>query len=96
MGMLLPVNQTVAKESFGKKIIDCTLEEDILKASSQEADGPIVKIVVMNSLRQIVLTESCGYQYNCEAYVGDLPVGTYAATVQTTRSSFVKVFTIAQ
>ena len=92
MGSLLPINETVAKESFGKKIINCHLEDDILLASSGESDGPISKIVITNSQKQIVLIESCGNQYRCEAYVGDLPSGNYVATVITTRSSYTTGF----
>lgn len=96
MGTLLPFNETVAKESFAKKIINCHLEEDILLASSSESDGPITKIVVINSQKQVVLIETCGSQYRCEAYVGELPLGNYTATVITTRSSYTTGFAITQ
>ena len=77
LGMLLPASEITAKESAAKRIINIAIEEDILRTSSQEQDGPIVKVTLMNNQRQIVHTEECGYNYQCFSYVGDLPSGSY-------------------
>jgi hypothetical protein len=94
LGMLLPVSETTAKESAAKSIINILIDDEVLRASSQEQDGPIVKIVLLNDMRQIVQTEMCGYGYYCETYLRDLPAGLYIARVETTKTSYATVITV--
>ncbi|MCW5908635.1 MAG: hypothetical protein KIS94_12305 [Chitinophagales bacterium] len=98
MGMLLPTQTITAKETTSvasQKIVDVFLEDEVLIAHSQTVDGPIIKIVVTNVARAVVLTEDCGgYSYECSAYVGNLPAGLYVATVITTRSVHAQAFTL--
>lgn len=94
LGMLLPASEITAKESAAKRIINIAIEEDILRTSSQESDGPIVKVTLMNSQRQIVLTEECGSNYQCFSYVGDLPSGSYLVTVTTTKLTYTEMVSV--
>lgn len=98
VGMLYPTHNITAKATLSatsQKIVDCHLEHDLLIAHSEVADGPIIKIVITNQARMVVLTEDCGgYSYECAAYVGNLPAGLYVATVTTTRTVYSEAFTL--
>lgn len=96
-GLLLPVKQTTARELVAKhKIVDCTLEEDVLRAFSEQKDGPIMKMVITNSEQQVVQIEYCGGRYTCEAYVGELPAGNYKVTVTCTMTQYTQAFYISE
>lgn len=84
IGMLLPTLKTTAKENL-KKIIEISLEEDVLLASSSSEDGVISKIIITDKSRQTVASQTCGGYY-CQVYVGNLPAGNYTAQVFTSRS----------
>lgn len=98
VGMLYPTQNITAKTTAAataQKIVDVFLEDEVLIANSQEVDGPIIKIVITNQARTVVLTEDCGgYSYECAAYVGNLPAGLYVATVTTTRTVYSEAFTL--
>jgi hypothetical protein len=84
IGMLLPTLKTTAKENL-KKIIEISLEEDVLLASSSSEDGVISKIIITDKSRQTVASQTCGGYY-CQVYVGNLPAGSYTAQIHTSRS----------
>jgi len=95
IGMLLPTLKTTAKENL-KKIIDISLEEDVLLASSSSEDGVISKIIITDKSRQTVATQTCGGYY-CEVYVGNLPAGNYTAQIHTSRKGINIIgFTISE
>jgi hypothetical protein len=84
IGMLLPALQTTAREEV-KKIVNCTLEDEVLLANSSGEDGTITKVIVTNTARQIVASQECG-GYFCDVYLGDLPAGSYSAQIHTSRT----------
>lgn len=97
MGTLLPMKQSTAKELFKKQIrVNCNLEEDVMRAFSEQKDGPIMKMYIENSETQIVQIEYCGGSYTCESYIGDLPAGNYKVTVVTTNTSYTQAFYISE
>ncbi len=97
MGTLLPVKQSTAKVVFGGgTTIDCNLEEDVLRAFSDQKAGPIMKMYIENSETQIVQIEYCGGSYTCESYVGELPAGNYKVTVVTTNGAYTWAFYLSE
>lgn len=85
--MIVPTTNTFAAkgkntEVAAKKIIDCTLEDEVVIATSGDGDGPIYKLVVVNPARQIVYTrEFAGFQYYVEVNLAFLPAGNYNVKV---------------
>ena len=86
LGMLLPANTITAKEVTKNvlaksKIINVTLQGNVLLANSGMDDGPILGIVIRTVPGgKMMLQQECG-DYSCSVNVSCLPAGNYVAQV---------------
>jgi|GEM_PF-5009555 hypothetical protein len=84
ISLLAPIQGTFAapeKTNAEKKIVDCSLEGQVLLASSNQSDGELkwIKIISYPSLNMVAYTTCEGY--SCSLSVAGLPTGQYYAEV---------------